>query len=115
PRGGRETKVREEQEYHADDVETCATVFRRLGFVRVLTYKKERSTWHWRGLSISLDRLDFGTFVEIEIERGGAENAAHILDDCIRRLSLETAPRVEESYALLQDAWNQRHQSSAQH
>jgi predicted adenylyl cyclase CyaB len=108
-RAGGEMKEREEQEYRADHAETCAAVFRRLGFVPVLTYRKQRATWHWRGLSITLDRLDFGTFVEIEIERGaGAEEAEHLLTACISRLGLTDAPRVEASYAVLQEEWDRR-------
>jgi adenylate cyclase class IV len=103
-------KEREEQEYRADDARTCATVFRRLGFVPVLTYKKERTTWHWQGLSITLDRLAFGTFVELELERSVApEDGRRVLDSCIRRLGLTGAPRVDASYADLQEAWNRAH------
>ena len=100
-------KSREEQEYQADDPAICATVFARLGFHTVLTYRKERATWLWQGLSITLDRLEFGSFVEVEAPlHAQSAVAEELIAECLRTLGLERAPRVEVSYAVLQQRWD---------
>jgi len=88
----------------------CATVFLRLGFKPVLTYCKERATWHWQGLSIMLDRLEFGSFVEIEVTRPiAAEDADRLIATCRDLLGLQDAPHMEASYADMQEEWDRDH------
>lgn len=110
PEPGSSMKSREEQECHADNAAACALIFRRLGFAPTLTYEKERATWRWQGLSITLDRLVFGTFLEIEIERNvDRADEDRLVLTCLDRLGLTNAPRVEESYAMLQAQWDRDH------
>lgn len=100
-------KSREEQEYQADDPATCAIVFARLGYHTILTYRKERATWLWQGLSITLDRLEFGSFVEIEAPLHAPSGPPEaLIAECLRTLGLRNAPRVEVSYAVLQERWD---------
>lgn len=95
-------KAREELEvaFAADAAETLLTLLARLGFVEVLRYEKQRETWRWQGVAITLDRLAFGEYVEIEGEAGAIQ---HVL----RVLQLDHEPPETRSYAELQRAASQ--------
>lgn len=90
-------KVREELEisFDADGADTMLTLFDRLGFAEVLRYEKQRATWRWQSVTIALDHLDFGDYIEIEGEAGAIQHA-------LRLLELEGEPRETRSYPELQ-------------
>jgi adenylate cyclase class 2 len=97
---------REERQFHADDREACETVLSNLGLRPVRSYDKVRSSWRLEGTIICLDTLPFGSFVEVEFtpEVPEAEEAA-TLERVIGALGLESAPRLQASYARLQQEW----------
>ena len=86
-------KVREELEipFDADGADTMLALFDRLGFVEVLRYEKQRTTWRWQNATIALDHLDFGDYIEIEGEAGAIQHA-------LRLLGLEGEPLETRSY-----------------
>jgi adenylate cyclase, class 2 len=90
-------KAREELEVRvtAQDAETLVALLQRLGFQEAVRYEKDRETWRWQGLTIALDRLSFGTFVELE---GDAE----LIEQALRALKLERLPFESRGYADLQ-------------
>jgi adenylate cyclase class 2 len=90
-------KTRHELEVHIAEaeVDTLLQVLEQLGFREVLRYEKQRDHWRWRGVQIELDRLVFGRFVEIEGE-------AAAIDEALRLLDLQQAPRESRSYPELQ-------------
>jgi adenylate cyclase class 2 len=90
-------KVREELEtgIAAEGTESLVAILGRLGFQEALCYRKQRETWHWQGLTIALDELVFGNFVEIEGDAGAIQGAIH-------RLRLENEPLETRSYPELQ-------------
>ncbi|HEY8286755.1 MAG TPA: class IV adenylate cyclase [Chloroflexota bacterium] len=98
-------KVREELETGIADegAESMVAIFTRLGFYETLRYVKRRETWHWQGVTIALDELDFGQFVEIEGD-------ATVIQDALRLLRLEHEPLETHSYPELQRLANRASQ-----
>ncbi len=92
-----EHKVREEWEVEiaADGAESLVAILGRLGFHEALCYTKQRETWRWQGVTIALDDLTFGKFVEIEGDAPAIEGA-------LRLLRLEDEPLETRSYPELQ-------------
>src|SRR5438067_3517842 len=100
---------RPEREVHAADASACAAIFAALGFQPVRSYEKVRSSWQLGDLIVCLDRLPFGTFVEIELtDAVGVDEEPAVLQRAIALLGLEDAPRVQASYARLQQEWDGR-------
>lgn len=90
-------KAREELEvrFSAQDADTLVALLQRLGFEEAVRYEKDRETWRWQGLAIALDRLSFGTFVELEGD-------ADVIERALRALRLEGLPFERRGYADLQ-------------
>lgn len=90
-------KVREELEtaIASDGAESLVAILGRLGFQESLRYAKQRETWHWQGVTIALDQLAFGNFVEIEGD-------ATAIQAALRLLRLEDEPVEARSYPELQ-------------
>ncbi|HVA88969.1 MAG TPA: class IV adenylate cyclase, partial [Chloroflexota bacterium] len=86
-------KVREELEagIAAEGAESLVAMLARLGFHETLRYQKRRETWHWQGVTIALDQLEFGHFVEIEGD-------ATVIQDALRLLRLEHEPLETRGY-----------------
>jgi predicted adenylyl cyclase CyaB len=83
-------KVREELEvpFSSDTTDTMLGIFSRLGFQEALRYTKTRMSWRWQSVVIALDRLDFGSFIEIEGDASAIQHALHLLQ--IEHLPFET-------------------------
>ncbi len=106
-RGG--VRRREEREFHADDREACVAVLANLGLRPKRSYEKFRSSWKLDGVIVCLDMLPFGTFVEIEFTPDTPEGDEEaVLEKTISLLGLDGAPRVQASYARLQQEWEGR-------
>jgi adenylate cyclase class IV len=66
------------------------------------------ASWRLDDVLVCLDRLPFGAFVEIEFTAAvGEEAAAAALERAIALLGLQRAPRVQASYARLQQEWDE--------
>lgn len=87
-------KIREEIQTKVSDAGAMRGVLERLGYEVHFEYSKTREYWNLCGLTVSLDELPFGLFVEIEGEEEMLEGAVH-------DLGLEGAERVEEGYPIL--------------
>lgn len=97
---------REERQFHADDRDACVAVLSNLGLRPVRAYDKVRTSWRLEDLIVCLDTLPFGSFVEIEFTAAVAEDSeAATLERGVRLLGLEGAPRIQASYARLQQDW----------
>jgi predicted adenylyl cyclase CyaB len=60
-------KIREETEVDVKDVHATLDLLSQLGFQVEFTYKKHRAMWTLDGVvSVTLDTLEFGSFVELE-------------------------------------------------
>lgn len=92
---GHKTREELEVEFAAEGTEELLSLLARLGYAEVLRYAKRRDTWKWQGAEITLDRLEFGNFVEIEGEAG-------VIQDALHRLQLDQEPHEQRSYPELQ-------------
>lgn len=59
-------KRREEHTVVVADGEALATILARLGFIAQQRYTRRRELWHYGGVEVALDTLDFGTYCEVE-------------------------------------------------
>ena len=88
-------KVREETETEVKDVHATLDLLTQLGFNVEFTYNKRRVMWTLDGLvSVTLDTLDCGWFVELE-------GPLEVLPDQARSLGLNPAKAVKDSYSVL--------------
>ncbi|MFI5282412.1 MAG: class IV adenylate cyclase [Candidatus Dormibacterales bacterium] len=87
-------KIREETETAVSDAHAALDLFLQLGFRVAWTYPKQRSLWILDSVSITLDVLDFGWFVELE---GPLDR----LPEMARSLGFDVASAVRESYSVL--------------
>ena len=103
---------REEREFHADDRDACLALLSHLGLRPVRSYDKIRSSWRLGDVIICLDCLPCGTFVEIELLPEVSEvGETAALERAVALLGLQNAPRVQASYARLQQEWDARNGS----
>jgi adenylate cyclase class 2 len=104
----RGVRRREERQFRADDRDACVAVLANLGLRPVRSYGKRRTSWRLNDVIVCLDRLPFGTFVEIELTAEVSERGeAAALARAVALLGLRDAPRVQASYARLQQEWDE--------
>lgn len=96
-------KTREETEIAIQDVHATLHILEQLGFRVGWTYPKQRTVWLLDGVSITLDVLDFGWFVELE-------GRAEALVEMARSLGLDPAHALKDSYSVMA----RKHQSKEQ-
>mgnify|MGYP005838735147 CR=1 FL=1 len=89
-------QTRFEAEVTVSDFETMDLILRKLGFWPFMRYEKYRTTYALDGVEVMLDEMPYGHFVEIE---GSPDR----IEAVIEQLGLATAPRFQESYAVLFD------------
>jgi predicted adenylyl cyclase CyaB len=87
-------KVREETEVDVADAHATLDLLAQLGFQVLVIYKKHRSVWKQGPVSVTLDSLDFGHFVEVEGPLEAIPAVAH-------SLGLEPAKALKDSYSML--------------
>ena len=87
-------KVREETEVDVADAHATLDLLAQLGFQVLVIYKKHRSVWKQGAVNVTLDRLDFGHFVEVE---GPLEEIPAVA----RSLGLDPAKAVKDSYSIM--------------
>jgi len=96
-------KVREETEVDVSDAHASLDLLAQLGFQVLVIYKKHRSIWKEGAVSVTLDSLDFGHFVEVE---GPLETIPGVA----RSLGLNPANAVRDSYSIMA----RKHMAAAQ-
>jgi adenylate cyclase class 2 len=88
-------KVREETEVEVQDAHATLDLLAELGFRVEFTYKKHRAMWTLDGVvTVTLDTLDFGSFVELE-------GPLEVLPEKARSLELDPANALKDSYSVL--------------
>lgn len=96
PRIQAEVKQREELEFGVTDAASVALLFRKLGYVPLLTFEKRRESWSFGACRIELDTLpQLGTFVEIE----GPDEPTVL--DTRRELGFDSLPLVNAAYSAM--------------
>ncbi len=87
-------KVREETEASVTEAHAMLDLLQQLGFRVLVVYRKQRAVWKLGVTSITLDKLDFGYFAEVE---GPLESVAEVA----RSLGLDPAKAVKDSYSVM--------------
>lgn len=87
-------KVREETETEVADAHATLDLLVQLGFRVAWTYPKTRTVWVLEGVSVTLDVLEFGWFVELE-------GPIEALPDLARSLGLDPAAAMRDSYSVM--------------
>lgn len=91
----RGVKVREETEVEVKDAHATLDILAELGFQVEFTYKKHRDMWTLDGVvTVTLDTLEFGWFVELE-------GPLEILPEKARSLDFDPKAAVKDSYSVL--------------
>ena len=87
-------KVREETEVAVEDGHATLDLLQQLGFRVLVVYRKHRAVWRLGPAAVTLDRLDFGYFTEVE---GPLEEVPNIA----RSIGLDPAKAIKDSYSVL--------------
>jgi predicted adenylyl cyclase CyaB len=87
-------KTREETEIDVRDVHAALDMLEQLGFRIGWTYPKRRTVWMLDGVSVTLDVLEFGWFVELE-------GPAQVLPEMARSFGLDPAHALRDSYSVM--------------
>jgi predicted adenylyl cyclase CyaB len=87
-------KVREETEVEVADAGAARDLLESLGYQVEFVFPKHRAGWRVGGVSVTLDTLDFGFFVELE---GPPEE----LPDAARLLGLNPKQAIRQSYSAM--------------
>ena len=88
-------KVREETEVEVNDTHATLDLLTQLGFRVEFTYQKHRAMWTLDGVvTVTLDTLDSGWFVELE-------GPLEVLPEQARSLGLDPATALKDSYSVL--------------
>ena len=77
---GTQCKVYQELEVDVSDFETMSAILNALGYQGVQIYEKWRQTHAWQDVSICMDTMPYGDFLEIEGPEQGIRRAAHALN-----------------------------------
>ncbi|HSL27970.1 MAG TPA: class IV adenylate cyclase [Anaerolineales bacterium] len=88
---------REEIEFKIEDFETAKRFLEALGYQKLVSYEKYRTTYDLNGTAIMLDELPYGNFVEIEGETSTSIRAVASL------LELNWEAAIAASYHALFD------------
>ena len=88
-------KVREETEVEVNDTHATLDLLTQLGFGVEFTYNKHRAMWTLDGVvTVTLDTLDSGWFVELE-------GPLEVLPEQARSLGFDLAMALKDSYSVL--------------
>jgi adenylate cyclase class 2 len=88
-------RLRQEIEFTVSDFEAARRFLEALGYHVALLYEKYRTTYELEGVHITLDKMPYGTFVEIEGPDPGSIRSVN------ENLGLDWEQRVPESYTML--------------
>jgi adenylate cyclase class 2 len=89
-----QVKVREETEVAVADAHATLDLLLQLSFHVAFTYEKHRAAWLLDGVVVTLDKLPFGWFVELE-------GPIELLPEVARSLDLDPAKALRDSYSVL--------------
>ena len=87
-------KIREETEVEVKDSRATLDILTLLGFRTFVVYRKHRVPWSLKDVAVTLDRLEFGHFVEVE-------GPVDVIVGVARSLGLDPATALKDSYSVL--------------
>ena len=87
--------MREETEVEVKDAHATLDLLAELGFRVEFVYKKHRAMWTLDGVvTVTLDTLEFGSFVELE-------GPLEVLPEQARSLGFDAKKALKDSYSVL--------------
>jgi adenylate cyclase class 2 len=92
---GQEVSVRQEIEFTVSDFGAARRLLEALGYSVVVMYEKFRTTYHLRTLTVVLDELPYGDFIEIE------GPSARVIHAAANQIGLRWEARSALSYLAL--------------
>ncbi|AGK61127.1 adenylyl cyclase CyaB, putative [Archaeoglobus sulfaticallidus PM70-1] len=94
-----ETKTREEIKVriYGDDYDNARDMFRKLGFEEFATVRKIRKIYRMDNAIICLDTLDFGKFIEIEVDTQDIEEGKRKISEIAKKINL-SGKNIRKSY-----------------
>lgn len=75
-RAHKKFKIADEHELDIGNAKELQTIFEHLGFNQHFEYKKKREYWEYENACVTLDKLPFGCFVEVEASQKKIKNIA---------------------------------------
>jgi len=87
-------KIREETEVEVADSRAMLDILALLGFRTFVVYRKHRVHWSLKEVSVTLDHLEHGWFVEVEGPLG-------VIPDIALSLGLDPKTALKDSYSVL--------------
>lgn len=87
-------KIREETEVEVADSRAVLDILEQLGFRIFVVYHKHRVHWSLNGVVVTLDRLDYGHFVEVE-------GPVEVIPEVAISLGLDPGKALKDSYSVL--------------
>lgn len=87
-------KQEEEIEVEVSDFEKIKKLFEKLGFCKSFIYEKVREVYHYKNTEIVVDKLPFGTYLEIE---GKERDIKTVID----KLGLDIKQGLTDTYRKL--------------
>lgn len=99
----KKTNYFERKEYSVklDNIKEGISVLKALGFTKIGEFTKERQEWRFSKVEIMLDKLYFGTFLEIEGSKKNIENM-------VKLLGFRNKERIIKSYLRIEDDYKQK-------
>lgn len=98
-------RERDEWEVEVSDTKTVTEMLKALGYTKLLIMEKYRQTYTFTSLpklEVTIDRLPFGNFAEIEGSKEDIEKA-------IADLGLQSEKRITATYWQLHEEYNKKH------
>jgi adenylate cyclase class 2 len=99
----KEFKVYRELEVRVSDFDTMSSILKALGFEAVQRYDKRRRSYRWKDVTLCIDTMPFGTFLEIEGPQMGIKAVA-------KTLALPWEERIVSNYLAIFDLLRHRYQ-----
>ena len=91
-------KIADEHQLDISDAKELQTIFEHLGFLAHLEYKKIREYWGYDSACVTLDKLPFGQFVEVEASQKKIKNIARELGLDFDKSTTKGYRRLVEEY-----------------
>lgn len=95
-------RLRQELEFTVGDFATARHVLEALGYVVSVMYEKYRASYLLKGVTVTLDEMPYGNFMEIE----GPDGAS--IHQAAETLGLDWEQRILDSYLVLFDRLRMR-------
>ncbi len=94
----KKTKYFERKEYSVEisNVDDGVDIMKSMGYDQIRVFKKVREEWKFKDVEVVLDKLYFGTYIEIE-------GPKRKIEEMVKKLGFENKERITKAYLGLED------------